>query len=404
MNRFDAPAIDRAMRRTSRRRFLAGAAATGLAVPMLGGLGRLSALAQEGRNSVIWVSPRGTLETFDDFGYWVGQRMGYFGDIETQLLPGIQEATSGAKQVASGEADMSFVSPGVLADTVINNLGIVSVWQMGRYDVFDIALQKGNPAGIESVKDLEGKTVVLGDIGWAAIVDPMVIQAGGDPSKVNYVAAGTGWAQTLQAGQADAALSWEGLRAEWLASGLDFDYILGYEWSVFPANSFQIRQSDFEDESLKDLYTRYLKGWAMGLEFGYQNPVAAVQIVMEVPEISAALTETFQDLGLAVESLLQQINIYRGDWDGRANGMWGWADMEGWQTFFDASAKASGAETVNAEDVIFNDYVEGANDFDHAQVIEDAKNFELSEAFAAVPMPPQAGLLQGGDAEATPAG
>ncbi len=406
MSRFDANMIGLSKRTTSRRRFLAGAAATGLAVPMFGGLGRLSASAQDARNSVVWVSPRGTLEVLDDYPYWVGQKFGYFGDIETQLLPAIMESTSSAKNVADGDADMSYVSPGVFADAVAQGLDLVSVWQMGAYDVFDIALPKGNPAGITTLKDLEGKTVVLGDIGWAAIVDPEIVQAGGDPSKVNYVAAGSGWAQTLQAGQADAALSWEGLRAQWLATGLDFDYILGYEWSKFPANSFQIRRSDFEDEALKDLYTRYLKGWAMGLEFGYQNPVAATQITMEAPEISAALTDTFQDLNVAVESLWQLANVYRGDWASRDGGKWGWADLTGWQSFFDASAKAMGSDPVEAGSVVSNDYVAAANEFDRDQVIKDATDFQLSDAFAAVAMPADAGMAGAGGAspEATPAG
>ena len=180
---------DFAKHRSSRRRFLttaAAAGAAGAALPMFGGLGRLSARAQDARNSVVWVSPRGTLEVLDDYPYWVAQQFGYFGDIETELLPAIMESTSSAKNVADGDADMSYVSPGVFTDAITNGgLDLVSVWQMCAYDVFDIALPKGNPDGITTLKDLEGKTVVLGDIGWAAIVDPMIIQAGGDPSKVN---------------------------------------------------------------------------------------------------------------------------------------------------------------------------------------------------------------------------
>lgn len=381
--------------RSSRRRFLTTAAAAGLALPMMGGLGRLSVSAQDARNSVVWVSPRGTLEVLDDYPYWVGKQFGYFGDIETQLLPAILESTSSAKNVADGDADMSYVSPGVFTDAVNQGLDLVSIWQMGAYDVFDIAMQKGNPAGITTVKDLEGKTVVLGDIGWAAIVDPMVVQAGGDPSKVNYVAAGTGWAQTLQAGQADAALSWEGLRAQWLATGLDFDYILGYEWSVFPANSFQIRRGDYEDAALKDLYTNYLKGWAMGLQFGYLNPVAATQITMAAPDISAALNDTFKDKAVAVQSLSELANVFRGDFASRNGGQWGWASLDGWQTFFDDSAKASGTDAVDATTVIFNDYVDGANAFDQEQVAADASGFALDPEFAAISM---------ASPEATPAG
>lgn len=388
MNRYhDVP-----KHRLTRRRLLGTAVAAGLAAPMPASMGRLVASAQEGRNSVIWVSPRGSLETVGEYAYWIARQYGYFGDIETQILPAILESTSSAKNVADGDADVSYVSPGVFADAVTQGLDIVSVFQMSAYDAFDFALPKGNPGGITEVKDLEGKTVILGDIGWVAIVDPLMIQAGGDPSKVNYVAAASGRAQTLQAGQGDAALTWEGERAEWFAAGFDFDYLYGFEYSKFPGNPFQIRRKDFEDESLTDLYTRYFRGWAMGLEFGYQNPVAATQITMEAPEISAALNDTFQDKSVAVDALWQLANVFRGNFEERNGGMWGWADLDGWQAFFNDSAKAMGADPVDATMVVFNDYVAGINDFDREQVIADAKNFELSEEFAAIPLPPDAGL------------
>ena len=181
-----------------------------------------------------------------------------------------------------------------------------------------------------------------------------------------------------------------GLRAQWKATGLEFNYILGTEVSKFPANSFQIRRSDFENPDLADLYTRYLRGWAMGLEFGYQNPRAATQITMEEPSIAPALQETFQDLNVAVESMWQLATVYRGDWSTRSG--WGEHSAESWQTFLDA-IKAIGQLTqdIAVEDIIKNDYVAGANDFDHAQVAADAAAFELSEAFAAVTPPADAG-------------
>jgi NitT/TauT family transport system substrate-binding protein len=265
---------------------------------------------------------------------------------------------------------------------------------MCGYDTFDIALEKGNPAGINSVKDLEGKTVVLGDLGWSAIVDPMVKQAGGDPSLVKYTSAGiAGWGQALQAGEADAALAWAGLRAQWLAGGLDFDYIIGKTWSKFPANSFQIRRSDFEDEALTDLYTRYLRAYSMGLEFGHQNPRAATQITMEAPGIATALQATFPDKSVAVESFWQQADVFRGDWPNRDGGKWGWADLDGWNLFLDTIKEIGQLtdESITAEDIVSNKYIDGANDFDKAQVKADADAFELSEEYAAVPEPEGAG-------------
>jgi len=389
MARFDSRIVSATQARTSRRRLVQGAAALGLSLPMASSLGRLQAAAQDARNSVVWVSPRGTLEVLDDYPYWVGKKMGYFGDIETELLPAIMEATSSAKAVADGQADMSYVSPGVFSLGVEAGIDLVSVFQMGAYDVFDIAFNKDNDT-IKTAKDLEGKTVVLGDIGWSGIVDPMIAQAGGDPALVKYTAAGPGWGQALAEGQADAALCWEGLRAQWFAGGLDFNYILGKDWSAFPANSFQIRRSDVEDAALDDLYTRYLRGWAMGLEFGYQNPQAATQITMEEPSIGPALMDTFEDKNIAVESMWQLATVYRGDWEQRAG--WGDASLESWATFLD-TIKAIGQLTkdIPADEIISNKYIAGANDFDREQVKADAEAFELSEEFAATTRPEGAG-------------
>src|SRR5215211_9090618 len=250
MSRLDELIADLTSSRITRRQFMQRAAALGLTVPMLSAAGTLTALAQETKNKVVWVSPRGTLEVLDDYAYWVAQKFGYFGNIETEILPAILEATSSTKAVADGQADMSFVSPGVFSLGVEAGIDLVSIFQVTGYDVFDLALPKGNPQGITTFKDLEGKSMALGDIGWSGIVDPMIKQAGGDPSKVKYVPAGSSWGQALQEGQADTALAWGGLRSQWLAGGLDFDYILGASWSKFPANSFQIRRTDFEDTTL----------------------------------------------------------------------------------------------------------------------------------------------------------
>ena len=389
MTRTDATIAGLAGTRTTRRRFVQGAAALGLAAPFATA-GRLGVSAQGAKTEVVWVSPRGTLEVLDDYAYWVAVKMGYFGDVKTQLLPAIMEATSSSKAVADGQADMSFVSPGVFSLGVEAGIDLVSVFGMVAYDTFNIALQKGTGAEITTLKDLEGKTVVLGDIGWSSIVDPMIAQAGGDPSLVKYTASGPTWGQALQAGQADAALAWEGLRAQWGAGGLDFDYILGKDWSKFPANSYQIRRKDAEDPALTDLYTRYLRGWAMGLEFSYQNPRAATQITMEEPTIGPALNDTFADKAVAVESMWQLATVNRGDWATREG--WGWHDLAAWDLFL-TTIKDIGQLTkdIKAADIVSNAFIPGANDFDHEQVKADAMAFALSPEFEAVPVPEGAG-------------
>ena len=214
---------------------------------------------------------------------------------------------------------------------------------------------------ITTLKDLEGKTVVLGDLGWSSIVDPMVAQAGGDPSNVKYrrpVLAG--WGQALQAGEADAALSWAGLRAQWKAGGLDFDYILGKDLVQVPGELVPdpprlISKTPLSRISIPD--TSRVGRWVSSS--GISNPRAATQITMEGRSITNALNDTFPDKSVAVESMWQLADVYRGDWANR-QGM-GLARYDSLETFL-TTIKEIGQLTkeIKAEDIIKNEYVAAA--------------------------------------------
>jgi NitT/TauT family transport system substrate-binding protein len=370
----------------TRRGLVKSASALGVSGAALQALQRSNiVVAQPAENSVRWVSPRGTIDVLDDYAYHVAIKMGYFGDIKTTLEPGPIEATSGTKAVDTGQADVAYPSPGVYSLMIEQGSPLISVFQLGAYDVFDFAFQKGQAPA--SVKDLEGKTLALGSAGWQSIVDPEIAQAGGDPTAVEYVDAGPQWGQILAQGQADSALSLAGLRAQWAAIGLDFDYIIGKDWSKFPANSYVIRRSDFEDASLADIYGRYFRGWAQGLEFGYHNPVAATQITFEA---LPALNEVFEDKQIAVESMWQLAEVFRGDWAEREG--WGWHSEEAWDLFLKTAFDIGQlSEDLSAADVLSNDWVAAANDFDHDAVKEAALAYELTGDFASLTQPEGAG-------------
>ncbi len=359
----------------SRRRLLSLTAA-GVSVAAIGGLrGVDRAYAAD---KVRWVSPRGTIEVLDDYPYWVGKKFGYFGDIETTLEPGPSDATACVKLVDQNQADMGYPSPGVFSLGLAQGLPIVSVFEMGGADVFDFAFRKGEAP--KDIKGLEGKTIVLGSAGWQAIADPMLKAAGVDITKVKYVAAGwPTWGTAVKGGQGDTALSWEGLRAQWKGQGLDFDYILGRNFSKLPANSFIIRKADFDDAAKQKVYARYLQGWAAGLEFGRMNPRAATQIVMEqFPGLSSQMNPS-----VATESQMQLANVFAGRWDERKK--WGFHIIDSWKLFFD-TGRAIGQITgdFKLEDVVKNDLVDRANAFDMAKVKADADGFRLSADYTKV--------------------
>jgi NitT/TauT family transport system substrate-binding protein len=357
------------------RRRLLTLTAAGVSAAALG-LGR-SGTALAAAETVRWVSPRGTVEVLDDYPYWVAKKFGYFGDIQTTLEPGPLEATATVKLVDQNQADMGYPSPGVFSLALAQGIPLISVFEMGGADVFDFAFQKGKAPA--SLKALEGKTVVLGSAGWQAICNPLLTAAGVDTTKVNYVEAGNGWAQSLQQGQAESALSWEGLRAQWKGQGLDFDYILGRNFSKFPANSFVIRKADFQDADKKKLYARYLRGWAMGLEFGKLNPRAATHIVMtQFPGLASQMTPP-----IATESMMELGNVFAGRWDERKK--WGFHILDSWQSFFDTSAKIGQIPSpIKATDVVSNDLIDEANTFDAAKVKADADGYALPDEYKAV--------------------
>ncbi|MCB1432326.1 MAG: ABC transporter substrate-binding protein [Alphaproteobacteria bacterium] len=357
------------------RRRLLTLTAAGVTATAFGGLsGIRSARAAE---TVRWVSPRGTVEVLDDYPYWVAKKFGYFGDIETTLEPGPSDATATIKLVDQDQADVGYPSPGVFSLGLAQGMPIVSVFHMGGGDVFSFAFRKGEKPDL---KGIEGKTVVLGSAGWQSICDPMLKAAGVDISTIKYVDAGwPTWGTALMSGQGDAALSWEGLRAQWKGQGLDFDYFLGRDFSKLPANSFVIRKSDFEDASKKDMYERYFRGWASGLEFGKNNPRAATQIVMEqFPGLSSQMTPD-----VAVESMMQLASVFGGRMDERKK--WGYHLPSSWQLFFDVGREIGQIQgDFKLEDVVKNDYIDAANAFDSAKIKADADGFALSDAYGAV--------------------
>ena len=357
------------------RRRLLTLSATGITAAALGGLGSPEAHAAD---TIRWVSPRGTVEVLDDYPYWVAKKFGYFGDIETTLEPGPSDATATVKLVDQNQADVGYPSPGVFSLALAQGMPLVSAFHMGGGDVFSFAFRKGEKP--DSLKGLEGKTVVLGSAGWQSICDPMLKAAGVDITTIKYVDAGwPTWGTALKEGKGDSALSWEGLRAQWKGQGFDFDYWLGRDFSKLPANSFVIRKADFEDDAKKKIYARYFQGWAAGLEFGRQNPRAATQIVMEqFPGLASQMTPD-----VAVESQMQLANVYGGRWEERKK--WGYHLPESWKLFFDTGREIGQITTdFKLEDVVKNDLIDEANAFDAAKVKADADGFKLSDAYGAV--------------------
>lgn len=367
----------------TRRRLLQVGAGGVVTTTILGGLPNMGpAFAAPYSRAFTWISPRGTIEVMDDYPYWIAEKMGYFGDlgVETDMQPGPSDGTAVVKFLAVDQADVGFPSPGVLSFAANNGMDLVSIYGSGNLDLFNIAFRKGQ--GLKNLKELEGKTVLLGSAAWQSICDPMFAAVGVDPKKIKYVEAGwPTWTTALQSGQGDACLAWEGLRADLTAKGLDFDYWLGMRGSPLPSNSLVVRRADLEDPDRKAVIQKYLRGWAMGSEFADINPRAAADIVFN------ALPTTKANYGprFGTESLMQIHRTFKGDMSKRSG--WGEHDLPGWDSFFKI-LKQIGQSNIDIDTAkyVSNDYITDANAFDKAKVKADAEGYALPADLAEINM------------------
>jgi NitT/TauT family transport system substrate-binding protein len=366
-------------REISRADFLKRAAATGVGLSLLPVANAFA--ADTATQTVRWISPRGTLDVMDDFNLWVPVKMGYFSKlgINAKLIGGpIGDALACTKFVAQNQADMGYPSPGVLTASIDSGIAVKSIWDMISGQVFDFALPTNST--IASVKDLAGKKIALGSAGWSTIVDPILVEGGVDPKSVTYVNAGNQWAQSTESGQADAGLAWEGLRAQWAGQGLKLKYLIGTQFSKQPSNVYSVRASDLGDKAKVDLYTRFLQGMIMGLEFAKANPRAAAQITYSArPALQKSLKPQ-----AAYDSFLELAEAY-GTSHKQGKG-WGYHFPAGWSGYLQVVHDLGQTKkALSPSDVYTNSLLAVANrKADKATAIRDAKAFKLNATFQAV--------------------
>jgi NitT/TauT family transport system substrate-binding protein len=366
----------------TRSDFLKRTAAVGLGLSVLSGARVAGILgASTATQTVRWISPRGTLDVMDDFDLWVPLKMGYFEKlgIDAKLIAGpIGDALACTKFVAQNQADMGYPSPGVLTSSIDSGIPVKSIWDMISGQVFDFALPTSST--IKSPKQLAGKKIALGSAGWSTIVDPILMEAGVSPKSVTYVNAGNQWAQSVESGQADAGLAWEGLRAQWAGQGLKLKYLIGTDFSKQPSNVYSVRADDLNDASKVDLYTRFLQGMIMGLEFARANPRAAAQITYTArPALQKSLKPQ-----AAYDSFVELAEAYS---TSNRNGQgWGWHAPAGWSSYLSIVHQLGQTKKrLTPAAVYTNNLVVAANKkADKATAIADAKAFKLNSTFQKV--------------------
>ena len=183
-----------------------------------------------------------------------------------------------------------------------------------------------------------------------------------------------------RAREADACLSWEGLRAEWAAEGIKLKYLLGTNFSTQPSNVYAVRAADLKDSAKVALYTNFLSAMTMAFEFARANPRAAAQITYDLlPELQQTLKPV-----AAYASFLEIARMY--GQSSRAGEPWGWSYLGNWSSYLRIVHNLGQTKSLlNVNDVVMNSLVVSANHHaNRAQAIADAKAFKLSKTWESV--------------------
>jgi NitT/TauT family transport system substrate-binding protein len=372
----------------TRGEFVRRTAAAGAGLGLLGTLAAGPAFARaDGLDVVRWISPRGTLDVMDDYNVRVPIAMGYYKQLGIQAQLNAGSGSGEMQLVAAHKVDMGYPSPGVLSSAIDAGVPVIGIWEQYPAQVFDFVLP--GDSKITSPSQLAGKKIAVLTIGWKAIIDPILADAGVDPKSVKYVELGTQWVQAVARGQADAGLAWEGLRAQLdgeaahFGAGFSIKFLIGAQFSHDPSNVYAVRKADMSDAKKRDIYTRFLAGVVMGFEFARANPKAAAQITYgQLPALQSIISPQ-----VAVESMAQLASGY--SLQKRHGGLWGSFNVSAWNSYLATIAKLGQVKKqYTFHDVIDTSLIAAANKRANvARARRDGRAFKLDQYFSKTKLP-----------------
>ena len=148
-------------------------------------------------------------------------------------------------------------------------------------------------------------------------------------------------------------------------------------WSKQPSNVYSVRAADLDDAAKGDLYTRFLQGVVMGLEFTKANPRAAAQITYNpLPDLQKSLKPQ-----AALDSMLELAHAY-GTSNRKGKG-WGYHPARLGELPQDRPRPRPDEEAPRGGRRLHEQAPAAANKkADVAKASKDAKAYKLNSAFA----------------------
>lgn len=234
---------------------------------------------------------------------FVGVQQGFFAEEELDVtILGGKGSTDAITKVATGTADIGSADiVALLVAKANDNVPVKAIYS--TFNKAPYAFYALDDSGIESVKDIAGKTIVTSPFTSANVFLPIMLKKNGiDENSVKVLKADPGALNPmLIIGQSDVMISWMTDRVKntqqaeqagkkltvlpWYDAGLDF-----YSSSIIASDKFMSENPD--------VVKRFVKAYAKAVEYTWANPeesgVAVNKMVPEVDPVQA--TDTIKSI------------------------------------------------------------------------------------------------------------
>lgn len=322
------------------------------------------------RNEIVRVGFTAAVAGFTWSPLLIAQKLGYFDEEGLDVVFEQSYSSSATRMVAANQVEFSTPGPHLTAAAIGSGMEIISVFQWYPVDIFGFAVMADS--GIKSIADLAGKKIGTMTPTTANQVIPILQAAGVDPATVEMIPVSDARVQQLTEHNVDAVWTWDGEWQQWLAEGTDIAYLSAEE--VYDSSSNSIITSTAMVEQYPNLVEGFCRALAKGCYFCYLNPRAAADII--ITEWKSLMV----DLDTAEKIVSTSINFMTGGKEVMEGNTIGEHSEASWELMMGDYVKMGIVkEAIPLDKCFTNQFIEGANNWDRAEVKDDATNYVFSK-------------------------
>jgi NitT/TauT family transport system substrate-binding protein len=305
--------------------------------------------------------------------YYVALDEGFFEDegldVEIQVLDG---GGLVMQQLVAGNVDIANVGGAPALQTVDTGQDVVWNYSYFYENIFTIVTPADS--GIDSIEDMAGQTIGITDPagGEVPLIRSVFASAGLGEGDYEMLPVGEGGETTyaaLEEGDVQAYSSSVYDVAAIEAAGMELTRIMPEEFVYVPSIGHVTMRETLEDD--RDTVVAFNRAIAKAMVFSEANPDAAKAVAEEnQPELfdDQVLADTMWETTLRLQTPPDGIT---------PDGLYGAHYLEGFENYLvfasEGSAEEGALQTdITVEDVVDESTLEEANDFDHAEIEEQA--------------------------------